>query len=622
MHLDILAESEAIENSPDSLKFDARFEITTTQNIKSVYSKDVAREYIKTLDIEEVKELASDSSPVVVDLYECVENNNMEDFLPLVRRFYYYLKSDAIGSSSKKYRYFDELLSLGDRYNTILENLKAFLSSVSSEDDIILKKIGAIYDKFSRSSNKTFKELFRLYGEYTRNENKETRNQILKIYWNNKSNIDDIVDEMYSISGKIFKNLTTPITQNEQEVRNKKILEYFEENNSDLKWFSEKLLYIEYLKEFLEINGQHTNIDFNKIKEFCEANKKTTPENVIKNIVKDHFEHNSEITKTSNKLKISVNSAKYEDIIAFIEDLYDNGNFTIDCELSVKNPAGKFGNPYKILYSMYSTKGVNHLFKIINDLRNIHGSNKVLTEMENVSEDSGKIYKKIGFIVENNVMKFNGFVHNAKSFIDQFGNKVKVLESAYNLDEEKYNSFITETLEKMNKKENPHLSLKDSLRDLAGDDLNQYSYKMLINEIRDENSKYVSFIINRICNKVYSLAMSGKDLEKYLKSLFIEAIKKDQDEVVGSFKFKQAVNVNQAKNMIELLSDFSELFSKENQAHFIDSVTVVLSKFLNEPAYYKNSQEYVEKLRKIVELLEPYSKKDKLLIDVKKEIDE
>ena len=621
MRLDILVESENLDSSPDSLKFDAMLAITTTQNIKSKYSKDVAREYIKNLPIEDVKEMASDSSPIVVDFYECVENKKLEDFLPIQRRFYHYLKSDAISKTSKKYRYFDELLSLGERYDVALDTLKAFLGSVLPDDEIALKKIGAIYEKFGNSSSKVFKELFTIYAQYLKTPTPEIKKQILKAYWNNKSNIDDVIDEMYSISGQIFKKTNTPVSKDEQQERNAAVLAYLNQNESDLKWFADKLLHIEYLKELFEKSGQHYTIDFDQIKEFSEKTKHPTTDSIIKNLISSHFPHNSEVTKTANKVKIAINSTSYEKLASFINDLYENGRFTIDSEISIKNPSGKFGTPYKILYSMYNTNGVNYLHKVINDFYNLHGSaNKVLSEMSNSPEDVAKIYKKLGMKFDDNTLRMSAFIHNPKSFEDQFKNKVAVLENAYSGNEDEYNKFISESLEKMSKRENPYLSLKDALRDVEQDDLTVHSYKMLINELRNPESKYISFIINRVGKSVFSLIMNGKMLEKNMKNLFVECVGKDQDEVIGTLKFRQAGNINQALNLIEFLDTISERFSPENQSSFIDGISLVLSKFLNDPNYFKNYAGYVEKMNQIIELMKKYNKNDKLIEDVSAEI--
>lgn len=621
MHLDILVESESLDSSPDSLKFDANLAITTTQNIKSAYSKDVAREYIKNLPIEDIKEMASDSSPIVVDFYECVEDNRLEQILPIQRRLYHYLRSDAIDVTSKKYRYFDELLTLGERYDTALSAFKDFLGSISAEDEIILKKIGAIYEKFGNSSSKLFKELFSLYTQYLKEPTKELKKQILKSYWSNKSNIDDVVDEMYSISGQILKKTNSPVTKDEQKERNQTLLTYLEQNKSDLKWFADKLLHIEYLKELFEKSGQHRSIDFTQIKEFTEQLKRPTTDSLVKHLLTTHFPHTSEMTKTANKIKIHVNSSTYEKLAAFMAELYENGKFTIDCELIVKNPDGKFGTPYKILYSMYNTNGVNHLFKAINDFYNAHGSTKkVLDEMSNSPEDVKKVYKKIGMNYEDNTLKLNGFIHSADSFSGHFKNKVDILEHAYKGDEDGYTKFITESLEKVAKRENPHLSLKDALRDVEEDDLNYHSYKMLINELRNPDSKYISYIINRISKTVFKLIMKGDMLEKNMKNLFIECVGKDQDEVIGTLKFKQASNIYQATNLIEFLDTINERFTPENQSEFINGVSLVLSKFLNAPEYFKNYTGYTDKLKQITELLKKYSKSDKLIEDVSAEI--
>lgn len=621
MHLDILVESESLDSSPDSLKFDANLAITTTQNIKSKYSKDVARDYIKNLQIEDIKEMASDSSPIVVDFYECVEDNKMEDLLPIQRRLYHYLRSDAVDVASKKYRYFDEILTLGERYDTALKAFKEFLGSISAEDEIVLKKIGAIYEKFGNSSSKIFKDLFSLYSQYLKSPSHDIKKQILKVYWSNKSNIDDVVDEMYSISGQIFKKTNTPITKDEQKERNQTLLNYMEQNKSDLKWFADKLLHIEYLKELFEKSGQNNTIDFNQIKEFGESKKQATTDSVVKQLLTTHFPHTSEMTKTANKIKIHVNSSTYEKLAAFINDLYENGRFTIDCELIVKNPAGKFGTPYKILYSMYNTNGVNHLFRVINDFYNAHGSSKkVLDEMSHSPEDVKNIYKRIGMKFEDDSLKMSAFLHDPKSFNDQFKSKVDVLEHAYKGDEGAYTKFISESLEKISKRENPHLSLKDSLRDVDEDDLNQHSYKMLINELRNPDSKYTAYIINRVSKTVFKLIMVGKMLEKNMKNLFIECVGKDQSEVIGTLKFKQAANINQASNLIEFLDTISERFTPDNQAEFINGVSLVLSKFLNGPDYFKNYAGYVDKLKQIIELLKKYSKNDKLIEDVSAEI--
>ena len=105
-----------------------------------------------------------------------------------------------------------------------------------------------------------------------------------------------------------------------------------------------------------------------------------------------------------------------------------------------------------------------------------------------------------------------------------------------------------------------------------------------------------------------------------MKNLFIECVGKDQDEVIGTLKFKQAANIYQAMNLIEFLDTINERFTPENQAEFINGVSLVLSKFLNAPEYFKNYTGYVDKLKQIVELLKKYSKSDKLIEDVSAEI--
>ena len=618
MRLSILVESEDAQPSSNSLKFDVNLTIRGTHNLKTKFSKEIASRHLREIPIEQVKEQALDSAPIVVDFYDAIQEKELEKIIPIYKRIYYYLKSDALTKTSKKYKHYDDVVNLGEKYDQILSDFKAFFDTVSSEDDLIIKKIGIIYNKCKGNSSKIFKNLFDLYAKYI-NDEKTYKKQLLKEYWVNKDSIDDVVEEMYSISNQISKKDDSTDVQKE---RNDAILAYISEHYDDIKYLSDKFLYTEYVKRLFETSGQNHDIDLNSIKEFGDDNKMNSTDSIVKSLAAEYFPHNAEISKSGESLKLSIHSIDYESLQKFVNALYEKGRFSIDCDISIKGSKIANISPYKILYSIYNTTGLNHLYSKLNQLYARHGSNrKVVSEMISVPEDKEEhekilqeVYRKIHakYDKSDDSLHFNNHIHNVKSFEDNVKDEIALIENIMNSNDDEYEQFISDSSKKISKNENPNISLKDALRELNDGDLTVSTYRLINAELKNPESQYTNFIINRVAKKAYAKIMNGGLLDKYLKTLFTTSLTKNPDETIEAIKFNLPENIAQASNILEFFSAVSDKFSEEAKEKVPSYFSHLLKKFVDDPEYYYDFPKYMENLISVTGYLNIFNKKDKL----------
>lgn len=567
MRLSVLTEAMTLSESSFDMK--AIFTVKSSKHsLKSEFNPDISREFIKNLNVDKVVEAVSATRPYVSTFFTAVLNRDYDSVIDVL----YPIASMLNGPYSNNSGVVDEfkpILSLGDTYFDAVNKFLAFYVDIEGGSSIVLKKVKAIYDRFKDNRASILDSVFKLYESYleTLKDGKETaksrkaKDKIYSEYVKKQSIIESVIDEVASISNKVTEDSPLKnINGGNYDVVNK----FFEENRSEMKKISAKLLFLVYLDGILK-DEQGSLYSAKNHSKFAPKKDKNSIISELKSQISDATSSDFQVSLTNEGFNLTVStisSVDFQKLADFVASLAESGSVSmsfLEMNKEIQNLP-----EYSFYYAYDEVFGTKNLILYAAKLLDIESVKNAVSILVNQPMPEDFDLGAYSFSTEGNSIKSNQI---ALSDLERAYKYVKVFAILKNFSVEEYETEVTSIVKRLFKNPEATFPLEDvlkSLRKKKSEAFNLLTYSVLKSGLRNpETHDDVSDIIAYVA---YDAAVNGREMNKLFIQMFKKVLVKAQDDVVAGMIRKTKGNPELISKVKDFLSDYSSVLSADNLA--------------------------------------------------------
>lgn len=565
MRLNVLTESTTLNETPFDIK--AQFTLISKENSLAIeFNPEISKEYIKGLNVEKVADAVSASRPYIVTFFKAVLDRKYEEVMDVL----YPIAAMLVGPFSNNSPIVDEFksaLSIGKTYYESVNKFLEFYRLIESDSSTVLRKVKAIYDRFKNNRAKVLDGLFNAYEEYlnTLNEGKENaksrkaKQKLYSVYVMNQNLIENVLDEVASMSRKKTEDspLKQIVGQNYDVVRH-----FFEENRSDVKKISAKLLYLAYFDEIMR-NEQGTDYSVASYSKFAPKKDKNAILTAIKSALDPKIDAEFQVTVTSNGFTVTIptiSSVDFEKAVDAMKDISQSGNVKltfIDMNSEIKNlPQYGFYYAYD---SVFGTKNLLlHASKLL-DIESVKNASNILTHQP-MPEDFN--LGEYSFSVEGNSIVSNKIdlkdIEEAKKYI-------KVFSILKDFSVEEYEEEVLSLIKRLSKNPEATFPLNDILKTIRkhkGSAINILTFNALKNGLK--NAEFKDDVEYVLIYLAYDVALNGIELNTLFEQLFKKILANKQDDIITAMIRKTKGDPDKIEKVKEFLLGYRRILTPDS----------------------------------------------------------
>jgi hypothetical protein len=565
MRLQILTESASLKETPFDIN--AKFNIKSSKySLNPEFNSDITKEFVKGLNVDKVKESVVASRPYISTFFSAILDRDYDTVLDVI----YPVASMFVGKFSNNSAIVDEFkvaLSIGKTYFEAVNKFLDFYKGIESDSSIVLRKVQAIYGRFKNNRAKVLDGLFTVYEEYLNtlkdgqetNKSKVIKQKLYAEYVKNQNLIENVLDEVASMSPK--KTEDSPL----KSINGKNydtIRAFFEENRSDMKKISAKLLYLAYFDEILS-REQGSLYSTSAYSKFTGKKDKNNILSELKSEISSKFDGEVQIGLSNEGFSLNVStisSVDFPKLLDAVSAIAESGNVT----LTFLEMYGEIKQlpMYSFYYAFDEVFGTKNFLENAAKLLDVESIKNVSSILANQPMPEDFDLGKYSFDVQGNSVVSNSISIKDSEKILKY---VRIFTILKDLNLNDYETEVKSIVKRLAKNPDATFSVDDvlkSLRKSKGATFSVLTYNILKNALKSEESKGdVAYVIQYVA---YESAIEGVELNKLFQQLFKKILITNQTEVINNMIRKTKGDDIKLDKIKELLLDYRNVLTSES----------------------------------------------------------